>query len=198
MKLSVWAKQQGLAYKTVWRMWKLGQLPIPAEQLPTGTIIVHPPVSSIGTGAALYARVSSSDQQADLDRQVARLSEFAAANNLHVIAVVKEVGSGLNGHRRAMIKVLRDPHIAVIVVEHRDRLMRFGLEYVEAALLAQGRKLMVVNPEELKDDIVRDLHEVIVSLCARLYGRRSAKNRAKRAIDAALSGATGKEAAADG
>ncbi|HSA77275.1 MAG TPA: IS607 family transposase, partial [Nitrospirota bacterium] len=49
----------------------------------------------------------------------------------------------------------------------------------------QGRKLVVIDPEEMKDDIVRDLHEVIVSLCARLYGKRSAKNRAKRALEAA-------------
>lgn len=185
MKLSVWAKQQGLAYKTAWRMWKLGQLPIPAEQLPTGTVIVHPPTAVIEGGSVLYARVSSADQRADLDRQVARLSEYAAVNGLRVVAVVKETGSGLNGHRRAMIKILRDPLINTIIVEHRDRLMRFGIEYIEAALSAQGRKLMVVDPEEMKDDIVRDLHEVIVSLCARLYGKRSAKNRAKRAIEAA-------------
>jgi putative resolvase len=63
--------------------------------------------------------------------------------------------------------------------------MRFGIEYVEAALAAQGRKLLVIDPDEMKNDIVRDLHEVIVSLCARLYGKRSAKNRAKRAIEAA-------------
>jgi putative resolvase len=54
MKLSVWAKQQGLAYKTAWRMWKLWQLPVPAEQLPTRTVIVHPAVTDIEGGAALY------------------------------------------------------------------------------------------------------------------------------------------------
>lgn len=188
MKLSVWAKQQGLAYKTAWRMWKLGQLPVPAEQLPTGTIIVHPPVSSSEQRAALYARVSSADQRADLDRQVARLSEYAAKQGVRVTKVVKEIGSGLNGHRRAMLEVLRDPMIQTIVVEHRDRLVRFGFEYVEAALLAQGRKILVVEQGELKDDIVRDLHEVIVSLCARLYGRRSAKNRAERAMKAVTDG----------
>jgi putative resolvase len=75
MKLSVWAKQQGLAYKTVWRMWKLGQLPLPAEQLPTGTVIVHPAVMDIEVQAALYARVSSADQKGDLDRHPARLSD---------------------------------------------------------------------------------------------------------------------------
>ena len=71
MKLSVWAKQQGIAYKSAWRMWKLGQLPIPAEQLPTGTVIVHPPAVAIEGGVALYARVSSADQKSDLDRQLA-------------------------------------------------------------------------------------------------------------------------------
>jgi putative resolvase len=143
MKLSVWAKQQGISYKTAWRMWKLGQLSIPAEQLPTGTIIVHPPVSAVEGGVVLYARVSSADQKSDLDRQIARLSEFAASQQLRVIEVIKEVGSGLNGHRRAMLKILKDPNIRTIVVEHRDRLMRFGIEYVEAALAAQGRKLML-------------------------------------------------------
>ncbi len=166
-------------------MWKLGQLPMPAEQLPTGTIIVHPAVAVVEGGVALYARVSSADQKNDLDRQIARLSEFAALKGLRVIDVVKETGSGLNGHRRAMLKLLRDPAIHTVVIEHRDRLMRFGIEYVEAALAAQGRNLMVIDPEEMKDDIVRDLHEVIVSLCARLYGRRSAKNRAARAVEAA-------------
>ena len=187
MKLSVWAKQQGIAYKSAWRMWKLKQLPMPAEQLPTGTIIVHPPAfaSAVEEGVALYARVSSADQKSDLDRQLARLSEFAASQQLRVIEVVKEVGSGLNGHRRAMLKILKNPGVHTIVVEHRDRLMRFGIEYVEAALTAQGRKLLVIEPDDRKDDIVRDLHEVIVSLCARLYGKRSAKNRAKRAIEAA-------------
>jgi len=166
-------------------MWKLGQLPLPAEQLPTGTVIVHPPTTEAQGGVALYARVWSAEQNNDLDRQIARLSMFAATRQLRVIDVVKEVGSGLNGHRRLMLRILRNPAVHAVVVEHRDRLMRFGIEYVEAALAAQGRKLMVVDTDEMKDDMVRDLHEVIVSLCARLYGKRSGKNRAKRAIEAA-------------
>jgi predicted site-specific integrase-resolvase len=185
VKLSVWAKQQGISYKSAWRMWKLGQLPIPVEQLPTGTVIVHPPASVTEGGTVLYARVSSAEQKADLDRQIARLSEFAASRHLTVTDVVKEIGSGLNGHRRAMLKILRNPASHTVVVEHRDRLMRFGFEYVEAALAAQGRTLMVIEPEERKDDIVRDLHAVIVSLCDRLYGKRSAKSRARRAMKAA-------------
>jgi putative resolvase len=184
MKLSVWAKQQGLTYKTAWRMWKAGRLPVPATQLATGTVILDVPEQTV-VGVALYARVSSADQKADLDRQLARLSAYAARHGLVVVDAVKEVGSGLNGHRRNMIRLLRNPQINGVVVEHRDRLMRFGIEYVEAALAAQGRRLIVVDQSEVTDDIMRDIHEVLVSMCARLYGRRAAKNRADRALAAA-------------
>jgi len=132
---------------------------------------------------ALYARVSSADQKADLDRQIARLMEFAMAQKLVVVKAVTEIGSGLNGHRPKLMKMLSDPNAHTIVVEHRDRLMRFGFEYVEAALAAQGRRILVVEPGEVKDDLVQDMIEVLTSFCARLYGRRSARHRAKRALE---------------
>ena len=83
-----------------------------------------------------------------------------------------------------MMRLLGNAQVQTILVEHRDRLMRFGFEYVESALAAQGRKIVVMQAGEVNDDIVRDLHEVIVSMCARLYGKRSAKNRAQKALDA--------------
>ena len=183
MKLSAWAKQQGVSYKTAWRWWKAGQLPVPAEQMPTGTVIVHPQ-PTVSEPVALYARVSSADQKSDLDRQLSRLSPFAAAQGLPVAHSLKEVGSGLNGRRRLMLRVLKDAKIHAIVVEPRDRLMRLGFEYVEAALAAHGRKVIVVDADEVQDDIVRDLHEVLVSLGARRYGKRAARNRAARAMEA--------------
>jgi predicted site-specific integrase-resolvase len=183
VKLSEWAKLQGISYKTAWRMWRDGRLPVLAEQLATGTVILHQPANAVN-GVALYARVSSADQKADLDRQLARLTEFAITQKFSIIDAVKEVGSGLNGHRKGMMRILRNPEAKIIVVEHRDRLMRFGFEYVESALAAQNRKVVVIEPDEMTDDIVRDLHEAIVSMCARLYGKRSAKNRAQKALDA--------------
>jgi putative resolvase len=184
MKLSAWAKSQGLSYRGAYRMWKAGQLPVPAEQLPTGTIIVHPPVVGTEGGVALYARVSSADQKPDLERQVARLAVYAAENSLRVTEVIKEVGSGLNGHRHRLMRLLRTPAVTTLVVEHRDRLMRFGFEYVESALSAQGRRIVVIDSTEVHDDLVRDVTEVLTSLCARLYGRRAAANRAQRALEA--------------
>jgi predicted site-specific integrase-resolvase len=184
MKLSVWARQQGLSYKTAWRLWKAGKLPVPAEQLATGTVILHAAPANEPPSVALYARVSSGDQKSDLDRQLSRLAEFSAKHGFRAVEAVRETGSGLNGRRKALLRIFRNPKIQVIVVEHRDRLMRFGLEYVEAALAAQGRRVVVIDDAEITDDIVRDLHEVIVSMCARRYGKRAAKNRAKKAIEA--------------
>jgi putative resolvase len=185
MKLSVWAELQGISYKTAWRMWKAGSMPVRCEQLPTGTVVVH--VESKSSGVALYARVSSADQKNDLDRQLVRLTEYAISNKLVIVDAVKEVGSGLNGHRKSMLRLLGNAQVQVILVEHRERLMRFGFEYVEAALAAQNRRIMVMDPDEMKDDIVPDMTEVLTSMCARLYGKRSAQQRAEKAM-AALHG----------
>jgi len=178
----MWAKLQGISYKTAWRMWKAKTLPVPAHQLPTGTVVVD--AQRQADGVALYARVSSADQKGDLDRQLSRLTEYAVANKMMIVDAVKEVGSGLDGHRKGMLRLLGNAQVQTLLVEHRARLMRFGFEYVKSALAAQGRKIVVVEAEEVNDDIVRDLHEVIVSMCARLYGKRSARNRAQKALDA--------------
>lgn len=185
MKLSEWARRNGITYKTAWLWWKHGKLPVPARQMPSGTILIDAPESVEGAGAVLYARVSSSDQKADLDRQVARLAMYAAENGIQVAKVVTEVGSGLNGHRKGLLGVLRLPEYRVIVVEHMDRLARFGSEYIEAVLAAEGRRVVVVDPEEVKDDLVQDMIDVLTSMCARLYGRRSARHRAEKALKAA-------------
>lgn len=81
--------------------------------------------------------------------------------------------------------MLRDLSVTRIVVEHRDRFCRFGSEYVHAALAAQGRELVVVDSAEVDDDLVWDMTEILTSMCARLYGKRAAQNRAKRAVAAA-------------
>jgi putative resolvase len=193
MKLSVWAAQQGVHYQTAWRWWKHGTLPVPARQLPSGTILVDGPApASLGhTGSGrtgrtvVYARVSAHDQHADLDRQVARVVTWAAGQRLVVDEVVAEVGSGLNGRRAKLRRLLADAQVATIVVEHRDRLARFGVEHLEAALAAQGRRIVALDPAETSDDLVGDMVEVLTSFCARLYGRRGARNRALRALTAA-------------
>jgi len=132
-------------------------MPVPWHQTPSGSILVDERADEQPGAVALYARVSSHDQLVD---------------------AVAEVGSGLNGKRKKLLRLLRDQRIDAIVVEHRDRFARFGSEYLEAALAASGRRLIVVDPSEMNDDLVQDMIAILTIFCARLYGRRSARNRA--------------------
>lgn len=160
-------------------------MPVPARRLESGTIWVDAAPDDMAGRVVLYARVSSHDQRSDLDRQVVRLTSWATSNGHEVGQVVTEVGSGLNGKRPKLRRVLSDPSASVVVVEHRDRLARFGVEHLEAALGAHGRRIVVADPGETTDDLVRDMIEVLTWMCARLYGRRGARNRAVRAVTAA-------------
>jgi putative resolvase len=116
---------------------------------------------------------------------VARVTEWVTGQGLAVAEVVREVGSGLSGKRPKLRRILSDPSATVIVVEHRDRLARFGVEHLDAALAAQGRRVLVADPGETADDLVRDMIEVVFSMCACLHGRRGARNQAWRAVTAA-------------
>jgi putative resolvase len=184
MKLAEWARQNGVHPQTAYRWFREGVMPVPARRLPSGTIMVDTAETAVQGQVVVYARVSSADQKADLDRQVARVTTWATGQDMVVSRVVTEVGSALNGRRKKFLGLLRDPAVTIIVVEHRDRFARFGAEYVEAALSAQGRRLLVADPAEMDDDLVRDVTEILTSLCARLYGRRAATNRVKRAVAA--------------
>jgi len=101
-------------------------MPVPARRLASGTIWVDVVPRGGGGRAVVYARVSSHDQRADLDRQVARFTEWVTAQGIVVADVVCEVGSGMNGRRPKLRRILSDPSVAVIVVEHRDRLVRLA------------------------------------------------------------------------
>lgn len=181
MKLSTWARQKGITYLTAYRMYRNGLLSN-TEQLPTGTILINEDIP-VKPKVVLYARVSSHDQKSDLVRQVQRLRDYAAQQGFLVHHEITEVGSGLNGHRNKLIKVLSDLTITHIIVEHRDRLARFGVEYLEACLSATKRQLVVLNQSECKDDLVQDFIDLATSMCARIYGRRSAANKAKRIVE---------------
>ncbi len=190
MNLKQWAEREGVHYVTAYRWFREGKLPVPARRVGRLILIDPTAVEPAPAGVSVvYARVSSADQKPDLDRQVARVTEWATGQGVAVDRVVTEVGSALNGHRRKFLALLRDPRASTILVEHRDRFARFGAEYVEAALAAQGRRLLVVDPAEVDDDLVRDVTEILTSLCARLYGRRAAANRARRAVEAATGAA---------
>jgi putative resolvase len=161
---------------------------VPAVRVNSRSVLVAPDamMAAAGDGGlGLYARVSSHDQKPDLDRQVARLAAWAAASGQPVARVEAEVGSGMSGSRSKARRLLADPRVGTVVVEHRDRLGRVNTELVEAALSAHGRSLVVLDPAEADDGLARDMTEILTSFCARLYGRGSARSRAERALRAA-------------
>ena len=97
--------------------------------------------------------------------------------------MVKEIGSGVNDNRPKLMKLLTDPGVTLIVVEHKDRLTRFGFNYLEQLLAMQGRRIEVINQAENgKEDLVQDFVSIITSFCARLYGQRRAKRKTERII----------------
>jgi len=183
VNLTTWARANGIHPQTAYRWLRQGTLPVPARRVGPRTVLVEVATATERPGGvALYARVSSHDQRGDLERQLGRLAEWAAGQKLAVTHTVAEGGSGMNGSRPKLRRLLADARVGTIVVEHRDRLARLGSEYIEAALVGAGRRLIVVDRTEVEDDLVRDMTEVLTSLCARLYGRRSARTRAARAL----------------
>jgi putative resolvase len=183
VNLAEWAKSVGVNRHTAYRWFREGRLPVPTERVGRLILVKTAATGDSAAGVVVYARVSSHDQRSDLERQVARLTVWVTERDPEVGQVVCEVGSGLNGNRPKLRRILSDPDARVIVVEHRDRSARFGVEQLEAALSAQGRRIVVADPGETVDDLVRDMIEVLTSMCARLYGR-GARNRAMRAITA--------------
>jgi predicted site-specific integrase-resolvase len=190
MNLAGWAERDGVARVAAYRWFRAGLLPVPAQRVGR-LILVDDRADETGScgQSAVYVRVSSADQKSDLDRQVARVTAWATTQQMPVVTVVTVVGSALNGHRRKFFALLGDPSVGRIVVEHRDRFCRFGSEYVEVALAAHGRDLVVVDSAEIDDDLVRDMTEMLTSMCARLYGKRAGANRAERAVAAAADAA---------
>jgi putative resolvase len=184
VKLAEWARSFGVHPQTAYRWFREDRMPVPARRLPSGMIVVDVSVGDVSGRTVVYVRVSSHEQWQDLEAQAGRVMAWCAGQALRVDEVVDEIGSGMNGRRPKLDRLLSDPDVGTIVVEHRDRLARVGVEHLEAALAAHGRRIVVVESSERTDDLVRDMVDVLTSMCARLYGRHGARNRAMRAITA--------------
>jgi len=183
MKLSDYAKQQGVRYETAWRWFRDGK--ITGHRVGEHTILVDegsPSPAPIGR-VAVYARVSSAEQKSTLDSQAERLVAYCTAKGYPTAKVVKEVGSGITDSRPKLLALLEDQGITLIVVEHQDRLTRFGFRYLETLLRGQGRSIEVVNlAENGTEDLLADLTVIVYSYCARRYGPRRAKRKTEKIV----------------
>jgi predicted site-specific integrase-resolvase len=180
MKLSDYAKQMGVQYETAWRWFRDGK--IQGRRIGPHTIIItegqEGPREATAQRVAIYTRVSSAENKSNLDSQAERLVAYCAARGYQVAKVVKEVGSGVNDARPKLVALLQDQNIGLIVVEHKDRLTRFGFRYLNTLLTTQGRAIEVVNQTENgTEDLLADLTAIVYSFCARLYGQRRARRK---------------------
>ena len=178
MKLSDYAKQMGVRYETAWRWFRDGK--IQGRRVGPHTIIItegqKEPAGASSRRVAIYARVSSAEHTSNLDSQAERLVAYCMARGYQAAQVVKEIGSGLNDARPKLLALLEDQRLGLIMVEHQDRLTRFGFRYVDPLLKTQGRALEVVNQAENgTHDLLADLRAMVYAFCARPYGQQRAK-----------------------
>jgi putative resolvase len=186
VKLSKYAKMNGISYMSAYRYFNNGL--IKGVKLKTGTILID--IEEEGnenitknTRVVLYARVSSSENKTNLDSQLDRLRSFAVAKGYTIIKEIKEIGSGLNDKRPKLAEILKDDNWDVIIVEHKDRLARFGLNYLELLLNKLNKKIEVINEcLNEKEDLMTDFVSIITSFCSRLYGLRRNKRRTEQII----------------
>ena len=182
MLLSDYAKKLGIQYRTAWNHYKAGKIPN-AYQLPSGTIII-PDETNVNLKVAIYIRVSSSENKQNLDTQLDRVRKWSILNGYKINSEVQEIGSGLNDNRPKLLKLLNDVNVGYIIVEHKDRLTRFGFNYIKALLESRGGSVIVINEvESNKEDLIQDFVSVITSFCARIYGQRRSKRKTEKLLE---------------
>lgn len=186
MKLSDYAKENKISYMTAWRWWKAGH--IVGTQMPTGTILIddkggkHQEITTV-----IYTRVSSPENKKNLDGQVERITQFCIASGYSVDVIVREVGSGVNENRKKLVKLLNSGVPIRLVVEHKDRLTRFGFNYIKIIIEQNGGEIVVVNKaKEDVEDLIQDLVAIVYSFSAKLYSKRRAK-QIKQVVKDAIS-----------
>ena len=134
--------------------------------------------------AVIYARASSYKQKRDgnLDRQVERLRNYCSAKGYKVIDVVTDIASGLKEDRSGLHKLfdmVEKRQIDVVVVEFKDRLTRFGFEYLKRYFESHGVKIEVIEETEkgYMEELIEDFVSIVISFAGRIYGKRSQKFR---------------------
>jgi predicted site-specific integrase-resolvase len=182
IKLSEWAKKHNYTYRGAFGLFQSGKLKN-AKKLESGAIVVkcEDEQSNNKDYVVVYARVSSSENKNNLISQAERVSQFCNAKGWVVNQVVKECASGLNDKRPKLLKILKDKKATKLVVEHKDRLTRFGFNYIKS--LFSSCEIVVINESSNdKEDLMCDFISIVTSYCARIYGNRRSKRKTEKLI----------------
>jgi len=181
-KISQYARKNNVTTRTVWNWIKNNK--IKTDRTDSGGWLIVEEDEYKYEKVAIYSRVSSSENKDNLERQTERLLNFCASKGYTVSLIVSEIGSGLNDKRPKLEKLLLDTTITKIVVEHKDRLARFGLNYIEKLLLINNRTIEYINlVHNEKEDLIQDFVSIITSFTARLYGQRRNKRHTVKLIE---------------
>ena len=201
IKLSTWAKENNYSWRGAYARFKRGKIKNAFQDEDTGSIFVIVECDSdssnkfeinkndIETNVSnvyIYARVSSFKQKDDLIRQINRIEDFSAAKRYIVNKIFKEVASGMSDNRKQLNKLYElckenytnnKKNKNIIVVENKDRLTRYGFEFVKNMFSLLNTEIVVINQTEQTTDSLQDLISVIYSFCAKTYSKRKSKEK---------------------
>lgn len=180
MKLSEYAKKKGVCYRTAYNWFKLGIIPN-AIQLPNNTILIEEnnKIQQVNN-VVIYCRVSNHNRKEELEYQVKRCEAYCIGKGYQVTKIYKEVASGMNDNRKELWKMI-DNMPTIIIVENKDRLTRFGFNYLDKLLNKLNCQIEVINMENIDEkDLIKDMISIITSFCCRLYGLRRGYKKATK------------------
>lgn len=185
IKLSEWARLHDYTYRGAFGLFKRGNLPN-GKQLVSGTIVVEVEDENFKEIIkqecnVVYARVSSSENKSNLDSQAERVSQFCNAKGWIVHEIIKECASGLNDNRPKLEKILKERKATRLIVEHKDRLTRFGFNFIKT-LYPECEIIIINEVVDDKQDLMQDFVSLVTSFCARLYGNRRSKRKTEKLI----------------
>ncbi len=179
-KLSEYAKEHNVTYRTAFNHFHRGLI-VGAYQLKTGTIVIPDnQKDDIEKSEYIitYSRVSSSENKNNLETQNERLINYCNAKGWKTQENIKEIGSGINDNRKKLLKIFKDEKATKLIVEHEDRLTRFGFNYLKELCNKINCEIIIINESETKkEDIIEDFISIITSFCAKIYGQRRSKRK---------------------
>ena len=190
IKVSQYAKIMGLHPLTINRQFHQGLIDGYQDERTKTIYLINPEwkerqnkSNQTSNRVILYARVSSANNQKSLDGQIDRMRNYAAAKGYQIIDEVKEIASGINDQRPKFTKILKRHDYDILLSEHRDRLTRFGFNYIQTLLNNQGIKVEVINKiNDQKQEMMDDFISIVTSFCHQLYGRNQ-KKKANQIIE---------------
>ena len=168
------------------RRWEQGGGIQPVKRTPKGTRLYSLQellgANDLSYPTIAYARVSSSDQKEDLERQHAVLEAFCRQKGWRT-EIIRDIGSGMNYNKKGLLRLLEllvHGQMSRLVLTHKDRLLRFGAEIVFRICELKGIEVVIINkgePPSFEEELTRDVLEVMTVFSAKLYGHRSQKSK---------------------